>query len=59
MSYDRALPSPVRVRMLLAAFVLPREERAKRCAAVTVEGFLLGAQFGEGLADLGEVKSGS
>src|ERR1035438_574577 len=48
--------SPARVRVLFMAFVLPREERPKRRASVAVEGFLLGGQFGEGLADLGEVE---
>src|ERR1022692_3236007 len=42
--------------MLLVALVLPCEERPERRASVAVERFLLGAQFGEGLADLGEVE---
>src|ERR1039458_327018 len=42
--------------MLLVALVLPREERPERRASVAVERFLLGAQFGEGLADLGKVE---
>src|ERR1039458_1467130 len=56
MSYDRVIRSRVHVRMLLVAFVLPRQERPERGASVTIEGFLLGAQFGEGLADLGKVE---
>ena len=56
MSYDRVILSRVHVRMLLVAFVLPRQERPERVASVTIEGFLLGTQFGEGLADLGKVE---
>src|ERR1039458_3427256 len=37
MSYDRAVLSRVHVRMLLVAFVLPRQERPERVASVTIE----------------------
>ena len=55
-SYDFVLWSRLRVRMLLAAFILPGEECPEGRAPMAVDGLLFGRQFGEGLADLGKIK---
>src|SRR5271166_6571992 len=45
-----------RVGMALRALVFPLQKLAKRGAAMAVAGLLLSREFGEGLADLGEVE---
>jgi hypothetical protein len=55
-SYDFPLWSRLRVRMLLAAFILPREECPEGRTPMAVEGLLFGRQLGECLANLGKIK---